>query len=103
MDSLFVSHLVDASSTGAEQPSLAAPISTRAHYPKSTYETLVYKMEQSLSTPKSLVEFKKRGEEVKAFEGFKETEPNIHCGFKEVTRFDEQRVEFRAVTPRYIF
>lgn len=58
-------------------------------------------MQHSLDTPKSLTEYKKRGGEIEAFEGFKETEPNIHRGFKEVTRFDEQRVEFRAVAPRY--
>lgn len=59
-------------------------------------------MEQSQSTPQSLVEFKRREEEVQAFEDFKEAEPIIHSGFKEPTRFDEQKVEFRTFSPRYI-
>lgn len=59
-------------------------------------------MEQSLDTPKSLVEFRKRDEQVQVFEGFKETEPNIHRGFKEPTCFDEQKVGFRIIAPRYI-
>lgn len=44
--------------------------------------------------PKSLDEFMRREEEIALFEGFKQTETELHEGFREATVFDRQRLEF---------
>lgn len=59
-------------------------------------------METPQGKPRNLSDFQRRDEEVALFEGFKSTERDIHPGFKEPTHFDAQRIEFRAIAPRWV-